>query len=238
MTTNVQAKSSGSNLAELKEMFQAGLHYGHRVFRWNPKMDQFIFGKQNGVHIFDLATTQEYLDKALSFLGKSFSEGKTILFVGTKMQCQSPIEEVAQKFNMPYITKKWFAGFLTNFKTFRARIKRLKELEEQIKSGEMGQFKKKEIVKFTKEKDKLDYALGGVKDISSSPDLVFVLDAHRDRTVIVEANRKKIPVIAVVDTNADPDGVDYPIPANDDSVSSIEYIMKKVDDTLSKVRAK
>jgi len=228
MNTTTKEKRNPGSLEDLKEMFEAGLHCGHRTFRWNPKMSKFIFSKQNGIHVFDLSITAKKLEEALAFLKKTASEGKTILFVGTKVQSQDFAERAAKECDMHFITKKWFAGFLTNFKTFRLRIDRLKELEEQFESGEIERFKKKEISRFSKEKSKLEAGLGGVKSLQALPDAVFVLDASRDKTTIAESVKKKIPVVAITDTNADPSLIDFPIPANDDSVSSIKFIVDRV----------
>ncbi len=224
--------------SDIKEMFGSNVHIGHRTRKWNPKMKKFIYGEQNGVHILDLEKTADYMDEAMSFLSKLAFEGKTLLFVSTKPQSVNVLPDAAKKCSMPFVSLKWIPGLLTNFSTLKTRIKYLSDLKEQDEVGGFSKYTKKEASKMKKEMEKLSLALDGVKDMKKVPDAVFVLDTVRDKIVVTEAKKLGLPVVGIVDTNADPDAVDYPIPANDDSLKSIKYILGKTVEAFTKKQAK
>lgn len=213
---------------DIKEMLEAAVHFGHKTQKWNPKMKRYIYTTKNGIHIFDLEKTKLALEKALDFIKKTASGGKTILFVSTKPQSAHLVIEAAEECRMPYVIHKWMGGLLTNFNTIKQRIRYLKNLKEQEKSGEFEKYTKKEASELRKTIEKLESALGGVRDLDALPDVVFVVDVLRDRIAVNEAKKMKIPVVGIVDSNADPDGVNYPIPANDDAVKSLTYLIQKV----------
>jgi len=221
-------QSSVDTKVDIKEMLEAAVHFGHKTQKWNPKMKKYIYTTKNGVHIFDLEKTKDCLEKALEFIKKLSSGGKTILFVSTKPQSAHLVIEVAESCKMPYVIHKWMGGLLTNFSTIKQRIRYLKNLKDQEKNGEFEKYTKKEASELRKTIDKLESALGGVRDLDALPDAVFVVDALRDRIAVNEANKMKIPVIGIVDSNADPYGVNYTIPGNDDAVKSLTYLIQKV----------
>jgi len=208
----------------LKDMLEAGVHFGHQAFRWNPKMSPYIFIERNGVHIFDLTKTKADLDIALKTAEKFASEGKIILFVGTKKQAKSIVEETANNCNMPYINDRWLGGLITNFQTISKRISKLKDLEQQKINGKFNELSKKDAAAEEKELQKLLGYLGGIKDLKKVPDAIFVIDTHREDLAIKEAKKLGLAIFGIVDTNADPDPIDYPIPGNDDAVKSIRYL--------------
>jgi len=214
-------------------MFENAVHVGHRAQKWNPKMKKFIYGERNGIHIINLEKTAEYLDRALEFLSKLASEGRTLLFVSTKPQSVKLLEGLAKECRMPYVISKWIPGLLTNFGTLKNRIKYLADLKEQEKNGEFDKYTKKEASNLRKIMEKLELALGGVQTLMDKPDAVFVVDAVRDHIVVEEANRLRIPVVSIVDTNADPAVIDYPIPGNDDAVKSLIYFFNKIKGALT-----
>lgn len=206
-------------------MMDAALHFGHQTHRWNPKMKPFLHGQKNGIHIFNLDKTAIYLDKALEFVKLTVASGKTIMIASTKPQATSMVISAAREGGMLFVVSKWMPGLLTNFTTMKKRIHYFNELVRQEKTGELDKYTKKEISKLKKEIVKLEVAFGGVSDMDKMPAAIFVIDVVRDRIIVKEANKMKIPVIGIVDSNADPDGIDYPIPANDDAVSALKYIM-------------
>ena len=209
----------------VKELLEAGSHFGHQTRRWNPKMDKFIFGVRGGVHIIDLTKTVNYLEDARKFALGVAEDGGKVLFVGTKRQAVAIVRDEAEKSGQPYVTERWLGGMLTNFRTIQARVKRLKELENGLATGEYdGKYNKKEILDFTNEKDALKRIFGGIQDMSELPKAIFVTDVVRDDIAVSEARNLNIPVIAIVDTNANPDVADYPIPANDDAIKSLRVI--------------
>lgn len=213
----------------LKELLEAGSHFGHQTRRWNPKMNQFIFGVRGGVHIIDLTKTVGYLQDAVRFARGVTSGGGKILFVGTKRQARSIVKEEASGAGMPYVSERWLGGMLTNFRTIQTRVKRLKFLEEGLQSGDFAsKYNKKEVLDLSNEAKDLDRVFGGIKDMDDLPAAVFVIDAVKDGIAVSEARTLGIPVIAVADTNADPDLIDYPIPANDDAIKSIRVIARAV----------
>lgn len=218
----------------LKEMFESAVHVGHRTQKWNPKMKKYLYGELSGLHVIDLTKTLECFNEALAFMSKTISEGKTVLFVSTKPQSVKLIEDLANNCNMPYVTQKWIPGLLTNFPTVKRRIKYLADLKEQEASGEFEKYTKKEASTLKKTIDKLQTSLGGVQDLSKKPDAVFVVDVVRDKIVVKEANKLKIPVIALIDSNSEPSTVDYPIPANDDAMKSLRFLLGKIGEVLKK----
>jgi small subunit ribosomal protein S2 len=217
----------GENMIEIdvKEMLEAGVHFGHKKDRWNPKMRPFIYTERNGVHIFDLLKTKEALEKALKFVGDISAEGGIVLFVGTKNQVKGIVKEAATNCGMPYLTDRWPGGMLTNFNTILGRLKYLKDAEEKTESG--AGMTKKEALNLKRELDKLNSVFEGVKDLRRLPDAVFVADIVKERIAVREAKRLGIPVIGIADSNANPD-IEYPIPGNDDAVRAVKFIEEKV----------
>lgn len=216
----------------LKEMAQNAVHFGHPTARWNPKMKMYIYGARHGIHIFDLNKTAKQLVSALEFLNKVSKEGKEILFVGTKQQCRRLLVEIKEETGMPIVTDKWIPGLLTNFKTIKQRIDHFKQLKEDDAKGALSKYTKKEQTKLRKEIQQLSMSLSGVENMKSKPDILFVADIVRDHIAVTEARKLKIPVVGIVDTNADPDLVDYVIPANDDAIKSLEYILGLVKEAV------
>ena len=216
----------------IQTLLDAGCHYGHQTRRWNPKMKPYIFGERNGIYILDLKQTMLGADAAYTFLKNIASKGGRVLFVGTKKQAQEPIATEATRANMPYINQRWLGGMLTNFVTMRSRIKRLEELEAMVEDGRMATLPKKEQALKNKELLKLQLNLGGVRDMTSLPQALFVVDSKREENAIREANRLHIPVVSLLDTNSDPDVVDYGIPANDDAIRSISLMCQLAADAI------
>lgn len=216
----------------IRTLLEAGCHYGHQTRRWNPKMKPYIFGDRNGIYILDLKQTVLCADKAYSFLKDVASKHGNILFVGTKKQAQEPISEQAARCNMPYINQRWLGGMLTNFVTMRSRIDRMEELEAMVENGVMATLPKKEQAVLTKELEKLQRNLGGVRDMHTLPQALFIVDSKREEIAIREARRLHIPVVALLDTNSDPDLVDYGIPANDDAIRSVNLMCELVADAI------
>ena len=217
----------------LKEMVKNAVHFGHPTYRWNPKMRPYLFGERNGVHIFDLKQTVQHLVKALDFLTESIRKHKTILFVSTKQQCRKNLQDIQKVSGMPIATDKWIPGMLTNFHTIKKRIDYFKQLKEDDSKGELSKYTKKEQLKLRKKIQEMSASLSGVEEMAEIPDVVFITDVVRDLIVVKEARRLKIPVVAIVDSNGDPDLVDYMIPANDDSVKSLDYILELVKEAVS-----
>jgi small subunit ribosomal protein S2 len=219
----------------VEEMIQNAVHFGHRTKKWNPKMKTYIYGEVNGVHVFDLNKTKAHLEKMLDFVKKTVEDGKTILFVSTKPQTAQMVPKLADTHDFPYVTKKWFGGLLTNFDTMKERIRFFKNLKEQQATGEFSKYTKKEASKFEKEIEKLESALGGIQNLRRPPDVLFVVDGKRDLIAIKEARKLRIPVVGFCDTNADPDMYDYFVPANDDAMRSLGYLIGVVEETLKSV---
>ena len=216
----------------IQTLLDAGCHYGHQTRRWNPKMKPYIFGERNGIYILDLKQTLLDADKAYTFLKDTAAKGGTVLFVGTKKQAQEPIATQAASANMPYINQRWLGGMLTNFVTMRSRIDRMEKLEAMVETGEMAARGKKEQAVLTKELEKLQRNLGGVREMKALPQALFVVDSKREEIAIKEANRLHIPVVALLDTNSDPDVVDYGIPANDDAIRSVDLMCELAADAV------
>ena len=216
----------------IQTLLDAGCHYGHQTRRWNPKMKSYIFGERNGIYILDLKQTMYGLDSAYTFLKETAAKGGKILFVGTKKQAQEPISQQAERCGMPWINQRWLGGMLTNFVTMRSRISRMEELEAMVEDGRMATLPKKEQALLGKELDKLQKNLGGVRDMTSLPQAIFVVDSKREEIAIREANRLHIPVVSLLDTNSDPDVVEYGIPANDDAIRSVALMCEIAADAV------
>ena len=213
-------------------LLDAGCHYGHQTRRWNPKMKPYIFGERNGIYILDLKQTIINADRAYTMLRETAAKGGTVLFVGTKKQAQEAIQTQAERCNMPYINQRWLGGMLTNFVTMRSRIDRMEELETMIEDGRMAERGKKEQSVLTKELEKLQRNLGGVREMKSLPQAIFVVDTKREEIAVKEANRLHIPVVGLLDTNSDPDVIDFGIPANDDAIRSVALMCELVADAV------
>lgn len=212
------------SVVSMKELLEAGVHFGHQTKRWNPKMAKFIFQARNGIYIIDLQKTVNKIEEAYSFMTEVASSGKPVLFVGTKKQAQDSIKEEAIRSGMYYVNERWLGGMLTNYKTIRSSIQRLKSLEQMQEDGTFNMLPKKEVIGLLKEKDKLERNLGGIKDMPELPVAMFIVDPKKEKIAIHEARKLGIPVIGIVDTNTDPDMVDFPIPGNDDAIRSVKLI--------------
>jgi small subunit ribosomal protein S2 len=217
----------------MKEMLDSGVHFGHQTRRWNPKMKRFIFTERNGIYIIDLQQTLSYIDKAYEFVKETVAHGGSVLFVGTKKQAQEAIAEQATRVGMPYVNQRWLGGMLTNFQTVYKRLQRLKELEALAESGWEGTRTKKEQLIMTREKDKLERTLGGIREMSRVPSAVWIVDTKKEHIAVGEAHKLGIPVIAILDTNCDPDEVDYKIPGNDDAIRSAALLTRVVADAVA-----
>ncbi|MFE3443831.1 30S ribosomal protein S2 [Nocardia sp. NPDC059180] len=212
----------------MKQLLDSGAHFGHQTRRWNPKMKRFIFTDRNGIYIIDLQQTLTYIDKAYEFVKETVAHGGTVLFVGTKKQAQESIAAEATRVGMPYVNQRWLGGMLTNFSTVHKRLQRLKELEAMEQTGGFEGRTKKEILMLTREMNKLDRTLGGIRDMAKVPSAIWVVDTNKEHIAVGEARKLNIPVIAILDTNCDPDLVDYPIPGNDDAIRSAALLTKVV----------
>ncbi|PCJ24587.1 MAG: 30S ribosomal protein S2 [SAR86 cluster bacterium] len=222
----------------MKEMLRAGVHFGHQCRYWNPKMNQYIFGSRNKIHIINLEHTVPALDSALEEVSSLAERKRKILFVGTKRAAGKIIKEQAERAGMPYVNHRWLGGMLTNYKTIRGSIKRLKELEQQETDGTFAKLSKKEALMLSRAKDKLQRSIGGIKDMGGLPDALFVIDVDHERIAVTEANNLKIPVIGIVDTNSNPDGIDHVIPGNDDAIRAIQLYATAMADACIEGRAK
>ena len=218
--------------ATIKQLLEAGAHFGHQTSRWHPRMKKYIFTKRDGIHIIDLEQTASMLDKGCEFIQQVVAEGGNILFVGTKKQAQEIIEEEAKRCNMYYVNQRWIGGVLTNFATIQARIDYLVRLEDQQARGEFSRLPKKEALKLEKEISRLNLQLGGFKEMTSLPAALFIIDPPKERIALAEAKRVGIPVVAIADTSCNPDEIDYPIPANDDAIRAIRLICDKIADSV------
>ena len=216
----------------IKSLLEAGVHFGHQTRRWNPKMKPYIFGERNGIYILDLKQTMYALDDAYSFLSVLGASGKKVLFVGTKKQAQEPVKANAERAGMPYVNYRWMGGMLTNFATIRTRVQRMEEIEAMKANGTFEKYTKKEQAVMNKELDKLQMALGGIRDMHDLPDALFVVDTKHEENAVREAHRLHIPIIGLIDTNADPDEIDFGIPANDDAIRSVNLLCSVAADAL------
>ena len=223
-------------VVSMKQLLEAGVHFGHQTRRWNPKMRRFIFGERNGIYIVDLHQTLDRIDGAYRFVRETVAEGGTVLFVGTKKQAQEPIENAANGCGMPYVNFRWLGGMLTNFQTVHSRVAKLRELQRQVDSGEVELMSKKEGLKVRRDLAKLERNLGGIKHLDRLPAAVFVIDTKKEHIAVTEANRLRIPVVAVVDTNCDPDIIDYVIPGNDDAIRSAQLMCRVIADAVTEGR--
>ncbi len=220
------------NVPKIEDLLKAGAHFGHRTNRWHPKMKPFIFTAKNGVYIIDLRQTQQKLQLALEFIAKLSSEGKNILFIGTKSQVSRPLKEMAEKVKQPYVVGKWLGGYLTNFSIVKKSVKKYLDLIEKRDNGKLDKYTKKERLDFDREIKKLEERVGGLSQLNKLPDALFVWDVREENTAIREARQKNIPIIAICDTNVNPEDINYPIPANDDSTRTIKLIMSTIQETI------
>jgi small subunit ribosomal protein S2 len=218
----------------MKELLEAGVHFGHQVRRWNPKMKEYIFGERNGIYIIDLQKTQRMFREAIAFVTGLIAEdkGRTVLFVGTKRQAQDAIREESEKCGQYYVNQRWLGGLLTNFQTVQKSIKRLKDLEAMQTDGRYEKLTKKERIKLDRERESLNKNLSGIKAMSRLPDVVFIIDVKKEEIAVAEANRLGIPIVAVVDTNCSPDGIDYVIPGNDDALRAVRLFASRISDAI------
>lgn len=220
------------SIISMKQLLEAGVHFGHQTRRWNPKMGEYIFTERNGIYIIDLQKTVKKVEEAYNAMRDIVANGGTVLFVGTKKQAQEAIEEEAKRCGMFYVNQRWLGGMLTNFKTIKNRIKRLHELEAMEEDGTFDVLPKKEVIKLRHEKERLEKFLGGIKDMTGMPDVLFIVDPRKERIAIQEARILGIPVISIVDTNCDPDEVDYIIPGNDDAIRAVKLLTATMADAV------
>jgi small subunit ribosomal protein S2 len=232
LSTTTIAVPSPAQSVTIKDLLEAGVHFGHQTKRWNPKMKEFIFGERNGIYIIDLQKTHRLLQDALQYVQDLAAQGRTIMFIGTKRQAQEAIREEAQRCGMPFVTERWLGGLLTNFVTVRKSLDRLKELELVSADGSKERLTKKELARLEKERMKLEKNLAGIKAMKTVPDAVFVIDTRKEAIAVAEARKLKIPVVGVVDTNCDPDEVDVLVPGNDDALRAIRLFAGKVADAV------
>lgn len=216
----------------MKQLLEAGVHFGHQTRRWNPKMAPYIFTERNGIYIIDLQKTVKKVDEAYDFLRSVAEEGKSILFVGTKKQAQEAVKEEALKSGMFYVNERWLGGMMTNFATIRRSINRLKELEAMEEDGTFEVLSKKEVLALKREQEKLEKSLGGIKDMEELPGALFIVDPRKERIAVAEAKKLNIPIVAIVDTNCDPDEIDYVIPGNDDAIRAVKLLTSRMADAV------
>lgn len=220
------------SVVSMKQLLEAGVHFGHQTRRWNPKMARYIFTERNGIYIIDLQKTVEKIEDAYQFVKSVVSENKEILFVGTKKQAQESIEEESKRCGMPYVNQRWLGGMLTNFKTIRKRVDRLHQLEKMEEDGTFDLLPKKEVIKLRHEKEKLEKFLGAIKDMKDLPGALFVVDPRKERIAVAEARKLGIPLVGIVDTNCDPDEIDHVIPGNDDAIRAVKLITSVMADAV------
>lgn len=230
-----KSKKTDFNLNQ-EEMMKAGLHFGHRTLKHHPNMAPFIYGVRNSIHVIDLEKTVEKFEKALQFIQKLVTENQTLLLVGTKIQAKKLVKDFAQDLSLPYVNERWLGGTLTNFETIQKRVKYFKELEKKKETGELEKYTKKERVGFNRELRDLELKFGGLKNLNSPPDAIFILDMEKDAIAVKEAKEKDIKIIGIIDTNIDPSLADFPIPANDDALTSLEYILNKTKEVILRAR--
>ncbi|MDP3298072.1 MAG: 30S ribosomal protein S2 [Thermodesulfovibrionia bacterium] len=221
----------------MKELLEAGVHFGHQVKRWNPKMKRFIFGERNGIHIIDLQKTTKMLDDAYNFIKDVASKGEMVLFIGTKKQSQDVVAEEAQRALAYFVNQRWLGGVLTNFSTIRRSIEKLKKIERMKEDGTYNLLTKKEVAKFEGERMRLDKNLSGIKEMSTIPGVIFIVDPKKERIAVAEARKLSIPIVAIVDTNCDPDEIDHVIPGNDDAIRAIKLLTSKMADAVIEGRS-
>ncbi|MBA9024842.1 MULTISPECIES: 30S ribosomal protein S2 [Bacillaceae] len=220
------------SVISMKQLLEAGVHFGHQTRRWNPKMKKYIFTERNGIYIIDLQKTVKKVDEAYNFVKELAANGGTILFVGTKKQAQESVKEEAIRSGMYYVNQRWLGGTLTNFETIQKRIARLKEIEKMEENGTFEVLPKKEVIQLKKEWDRLEKFLGGIKDMKTIPDAIFIIDPRKERIAVAEAHKLNIPLVGIVDTNCDPDEIDVVIPANDDAIRAVKLLTGKMADAI------
>ena len=220
------------SVISMKQLLEAGVHFGHQTRRWNPKMKEYIFTERNGIYIIDLQKTVKKIEEAYNFVRDLAMEDKSILFVGTKKQAQESIEQEAKRCDMFYVNQRWLGGMLTNFKTIQGRIARLRRIEQMEATGQFDLLPKKEVMQLKLEQQKLEKNLGGIKEMKKLPGALFVVDPPKEHIAVAEARTLKIPIVAIIDTNCDPDEVDYPIPGNDDAIRAVKLITAKMADAV------
>ena len=216
----------------MKQLLEAGVHFGHQTRRWNPKMAQYIFTERNGIYIIDLQKTVRKVDEAYNFIRDTAMAGKTVLFVGTKKQAQESIESEAKRCNMYYVNNRWLGGMLTNFKTIQTRIKRLNDIDKMEATGQFDVLPKKEVIQLKAEREKLEMNIGGIREMKKLPGALFVVDPRKEHIAVTEARKLNIPIVAIVDTNCNPDEIDYVIPGNDDAIRAVKLIAGKMADAI------
>ena len=220
------------SVVSMKQLLEAGVHFGHQTRRWNPKMSEYIYCERNGIYIIDLQKTVKKLEEAYEFVRKLSEEGKSLLFVGTKKQAQESIEAEAKRCGMFYVNNRWLGGTLTNFRTMQTRIKRLNDIDAMEKNGQVDALPKKEVIKLCAEREKLLKNLGGIREMKKLPGALFIVDPRKERIAVAEARTLGIPIVAIVDTNCDPDEIDYVIPGNDDAIRAVKLIAGKLADAI------
>lgn len=216
----------------LEKLLEAGAHFGHQTRRWNPRMAEFIYGQEEGIHIFDLTKTKSCLEEALNFLTSSIKEGKIVLLLGTKKQAKEKIAEIAKEAGLPYITERWLGGTLTNFEQVQRSIRKMSETKEKMAAGEFKDYTKKERLMIERDIERMERFLGGISGLTKTPDILFIVDTHKEIGAVKEANKVKVPVVGIVDTNANPDLVDFPIPMNDDASKATDYVLELVKEAI------
>ena len=220
------------SVVSMKQLLEAGVHFGHQTRRWNPKMEEYIFTERNGIYIIDLQKTVKLIDTAYNYMKDVAADGGVVLFVGTKKQAQDSIEEEATRAGQYYVNHRWLGGTLTNWKTIQSRIARLKELKKMAEDGTFDVLPKKEVAVLTKQREKLERFLGGIEDMPRIPDVMYIVDPHKEQIAVKEAQKLHIPIVAMVDTNTDPDDIDYVIPSNDDAIRAVRLITSKMADAV------
>jgi small subunit ribosomal protein S2 len=220
------------SVISMKQLLEAGVHFGHQTRRWNPKMAQYIFTERNGIYIIDLQKTVKKVEEAYEFIRSVAESNGKVLFVGTKKQAQEAVKEEAERCGMYYVNQRWLGGMLTNFKTIQRRIQRYRQLEEMEEEGKFAVLPKKEVIELRKEKERLERFLGGIKEMATLPDAMFIIDPRKEKIAIAEARKLGIPIVAIVDTNCDPDEVDYVIPGNDDAIRAVRLLTAKMADAV------
>ncbi len=220
------------SVISMKQLLEAGVHFGHQTRRWNPKMKKYIFMERNGIYIIDLQKTVRKIEEAYNFVKEVAANGGTVLFVGTKKQAQDSVKEEAIRAGQYYVNQRWLGGTLTNFETIQKRIQRLKDIEKMEENGTFEVLPKKEVITLKKEQERLEKFLGGIKDMKGLPDAIFVIDPRKERIAVAEAHKLNIPLVGIVDTNCDPDEIDYVIPANDDAIRAVKLLTAKIADAI------
>ncbi|MFD1735844.1 30S ribosomal protein S2 [Bacillus salitolerans] len=220
------------SVISMKQLLEAGVHFGHQTRRWNPKMKKYIFTERNGIYIIDLQKTVKKVEEAYNFVKELAANGGTMLFVGTKKQAQDAVKEEAERAGMYYVNQRWLGGTLTNFETIQKRIKRLRDIEKMQEDGTFEVLPKKEVINLKKELERLEKFLGGIKDMKQIPDALFIIDPRKERIAVAEAHKLNIPIVGIVDTNCDPDEIDVVIPANDDAIRAVKLLTAKIADAI------